>query len=45
MNENVEIIPIAIHENFYNQHIANLVKTLLEIDEKLFENNPRSEVL
>jgi hypothetical protein len=37
--ESIEIIPIAIPENHYNQHIANLVKTLLDIDTKLFENN------
>lgn len=38
MNEEIEIIPIAIQLNNYNQHIASLVKTLLEIDGKLFEN-------
>ena len=39
MNEDIEIIPIAIQRINYNQHIANLVKTLLEIDGKLFENS------
>ena len=39
MNEEIEIIPIAIQLINYNQNIANLVKTLLEIDGKLFENN------
>lgn len=39
MDENVEIIPIAIPEVHYSQNIANLVEHLLRIDDKLF--NPR----
>ena len=42
---NVELEPIAVQEERYRQHIAALIKTVLEIDEKLFKNNPGSEAL
>lgn len=40
MEENIEMIPIAIPEISYNQNIANLVEHLLIIDEKLFNSKP-----
>jgi hypothetical protein len=35
MNENIEIIPIAIPVIHYNRYVANLVENLLAIDDKL----------
>ncbi len=35
MNQEIEIIPIAIQINHYNQHIAELVEHLLELDDKI----------
>ena len=33
----IEIIPIAIQLNHYNQNIANLIEHLLILDQKMFE--------
>ena len=43
MDQNVEIIPIAIPLNCYNRNIANLVENLLLIDDKL-RNQTKPEV-
>jgi hypothetical protein len=43
MNQNIEIIPIAIPLNDYNRHIANLVEILLAIDDKRLGKD-RSEI-
>ncbi len=42
MDQKVEIKPIAIPLNRYNQHIAELVEHLLNLDDKL-NNHPSSE--
>jgi len=44
MNQEVEIIPIAIPLNSFNLHIANLVEHLLLIDQKMFPNDNASDV-
>jgi hypothetical protein len=39
----VEINPIAIPLNHYNQNIANLIEHLLTLDQKMFEADKTNE--
>lgn len=43
MGEKVEIIPIAIPEDDYRRHIANLVEHLLLMDDKLFDSSRQGD--
>jgi hypothetical protein len=43
MDQEIEIIPIAIQLKNYNQHIAELVEHLLDLDDKLNATHQSSE--
>ncbi len=43
MNQEIEIIPIAIQASRYNLQIANLVEHLLSIDRKMYSSQKLTE--
>ena len=41
MDKNIEIIPVAIPENRYKRHIANLIEHLLMLDSKINDSQSK----